>query len=162
VGCHSNAGREGGGIGEQAGPSAGIRAFLKYSPVLIALVALCVGWIFYSRWQHNRAIQQKIQQKQAAKRRADAENINRQFGGAAFPVLNFYADPPAPRRGETADLCYGVANAKSVRLKPPAGPVWPSSARCLQVAPEKTTTSTLTAVDAAGRTKAAKATIQLR
>ncbi len=143
----------------EQGPPAALRKFLRYSAVGVALVALYVGWIFYSRWQQDRAIKLKIQEKQAAERRAEAENVNRQFGGASFAILNFYADPPTLRRGDAADLCYGVANAKSVRLEPRSGTVWPSYAHCLQVSPKKTTTYTLTAVDAAGQTKTAKVTI---
>jgi hypothetical protein len=50
-------------------------------------------------------------------------------------------------------LCYGVANAKSVKLEPQPNPVWPSYARCVRVSPTETTTYTLTITDAAGNTK---------
>jgi hypothetical protein len=143
-------------------PPATVRTFLRYSLVVIAVVALYVGWTFYSRWQQNRAIDRRIEQERAAKRRAEARQIVQQLGGSTLAILNFYADPPTLARGETADLCYGVSNAKAVRLKPPSGRVWPSEARCLQVAPKKTTTYTLTAVDAAGHAKTATITVQVR
>jgi hypothetical protein len=145
-----------------AGPPAGLRRFLRYSVVVVVLVALYVGWIFYSRWRENRAIEQGIDQQRAAERRAEAQRIGQQFGGTSLAILNFYADPPTLRRGETADLCYGVANAKSVRLEPPSGPVWPSYARCFQISPKKTTTYTLSASDAAGHTKTTTVTVRIR
>jgi hypothetical protein len=145
-----------------AGPPPSVRTLLRYSLVVVAMVALYAGWTFYSRWQQNRAIERRIDQERAEKRRAEAQHIVQQLGGDGFAILNFYADPPALPRGETADLCYGVSNAKAVRLEPPAGPVWPSEAHCLQVSPKKTTTYTLTAVDAAGHTKTATVTVQVR
>jgi hypothetical protein len=45
-------------------------------------------------------------------------------------------------------------NATSVRLDPPAGSVWPSLSRCLEVSPVKTTRYTLTAEDTAHHTVA--------
>jgi len=48
------------------------------------------------------------------------------------------------RRAETVQICYGVANAKTVTLKPQPNAVWPSYSRCVDVKPQKTTTYTLT------------------
>ena len=52
-----------------------------------------------------------------------------------------------------------VANAKTVTLEPQSNPVWPSYARCVDVAPTKTTTYTLTISDAAGHTKSQSLTV---
>jgi hypothetical protein len=75
------------------------------------------------------------------------------LGGKELAIQMFYATPGAIRRGESARLCYGVANAKTVKLEPQSNPVWPSYSRCVEVAPSKTTTYTLTIMDAAGNTK---------
>jgi len=84
------------------------------------------------------------------------------LGGNKFDILNFYASPGKIRRGESAQLCYGVSNAKTVRLDPPAGDVWPSYSRCFDVTPSKDTTYTLTADDGQGNTKTASLTIEVR
>jgi hypothetical protein len=66
------------------------------------------------------------------------------------------------RRGETVQLCYGVANAKTVTLVPQDNPVWPSYSRCVDVKPAKTTTYTLTATDAAGHAVTQNLEIKVR
>jgi len=47
--------------------------------------------------------------------------------------------------GDKALLCYGVANAKSVRISPSIVPVAPASNRCLEIVPEHTTHYTILA-----------------
>ena len=76
-----------------------------------------------------------------------------QFGGKELDIQSFYASPGAVHRGESVQLCYGVANAKTVKLEPQSNPVWPSYSRCVDVTPPKTTTYTLTIADAAGNIK---------
>jgi len=66
-------------------------------------------------------------------------------------VRSLYVAPAEIHSGESAELCYDVANAKAVTLDPPAGEVWPSHSRCLAVSPGKTTTFTLTIVDTQGQ-----------
>jgi len=66
-------------------------------------------------------------------------------------IITFYASPPLIESGQHISLCYGVAQAKTVRIEPPAGDTTPTFMRCLDVAPPKTTTYTLTAIDAAGK-----------
>ena len=55
-----------------------------------------------------------------------------------------------------------ASNAKKVTLDPPAGPVWPSYARCLDVSPTKTTTYTLTASDDAGHSTSQTFTVKVQ
>ena len=139
-------------------PKSPLRTFLKYSWIAIGVVALYSGWIVYSRstadQQDDRAAQQK-------KLEADRRTVEA-LGGSRFEILHFYASPGILRRGEAAQLCYGVSNAKAVRLDPPEGSVWPSFNRCLYVKPAKDTAYTLTIEDTAGQTKNATLTLQVR
>jgi hypothetical protein len=66
---------------------------------------------------------------------------------AAGPVriLEFYASAGTILPGERAMLCYGVENAKSVRISPMLRGVYPSPNRCLEIVPEHTTHYTLLA-----------------
>src|SRR5580704_18474760 len=124
-----------------------------YSSIVLAVVAIVVGWILFSRWTDNRQIErQATQQKQEKPREADRTTLD-QMGGKTLDIQAFYANPGAVHRGETVQLCYGVANAKNVKLEPQPNPVWPSYARCVDVKPTKTTTYTLTIDDGAGNTK---------
>jgi hypothetical protein len=126
---------------------------LLYSSIALAVAALVVSWIFFSRWQENRQIERKIAQDRTQKQLENDRAALQQFGGKELAIQNFYAIPGAIRRGERTQLCYGVANAKTVKLEPQSNPVWPSYSRCVDVSPTKDTTYTLTIEDAAGNTK---------
>jgi len=70
-------------------------------------------------------------------------------GGPVRPVriLRFFASAMAVAPGGSAMLCYSVENAKSVQIAPlPLRGVYPSSSRCIEVAPEHTTNYTILAV----------------
>src|SRR5580693_2242250 len=83
------------------------------------------------------------------------------LGGSDFKIISFCATPGKIQRGDTVDMCYGVSNAKAVKLEPPVANVWPSVDRCIQVAPKKTTTYTFTADDGKGNAKTAQLTIEV-
>ena len=127
---------------------------LVYSSAIVLIVFLAVAFILYARWETARALDRAAAAHRAEQQREEDRQAFEQLGGSDFRILDFYASPRAIRRGESAKLCYGVSNAKSVTLEPQANAVWPSAARCVDVSPTKTTTYTLTAVDAAGHSKA--------
>lgn len=54
-------------------------------------------------------------------------------------ILQFYASVGTLTAGQKALLCYGVQNAKSVRISPMLQGVYPTSNRCLEILPEHTT-----------------------
>jgi hypothetical protein len=84
------------------------------------------------------------------------------LGGNRFEILQFYALPGIIRPGESAQVCYGVSNAKSVRLDPPVKDVWPSFGHCVEISPAKDTTYTLTIEDGVGHSKSASLLVQVR
>jgi hypothetical protein len=135
----------------------GFAKYLISSGVVLLLAVIYVGWVFFSRRQANQALEEKA----ATERRAKARQTFEMMGGNRFDILGFYADPVSIRAGETAELCYSVSNAKSVRLEPPSEPVWPAFSRCVHVSPHKTTAYTLTAEDAAGHTKSTTIKIEV-
>jgi hypothetical protein len=71
----------------------------------------------------------------------------RPIGAPPGPVkiLQFYASVGALTPGEKALLCYGVENAKTVRISPAVDGVYPSPNHCLQIGPEHTTHYTILA-----------------
>jgi hypothetical protein len=133
-----------------------------YSKIVFTIAALIVFWIFFSRWWQNRSIEYRAKDAAAAKQRADDRATLEQMGGKELAVQTFYASPSEIRRGQSVQLCYGVANAKSVKLEPQSNPVWPSYSRCVNDSPARTTTYTLTIADAAGNTKSQSLTVQVR
>jgi hypothetical protein len=135
---------------------------LLYSSAVLGLAVLIIGAIFFSRWWENRSFERRAAQGRAEKQRQQDREALEQLGGKELAIQSFYATPGAIRRGETVKLCYGVANAKTVTLEPQSNPVWPSSARCVDVTPAKTTTYTLTIADASGHTQSQTLEVQVR
>ena len=124
------------------------------------LVVLCyVGWIFYSRWHENHAINQEVTAEKKEKDQRDAAATVETLGGSEFKIISFYASPGEIHRGDEVTMCYGVSNAKSVSIDPTIGETWPSVNRCMQISPKKTTKYTFTADDGKGSTKTAELTI---
>lgn len=70
---------------------------------------------------------------------------------AQVRILRFYATAGVLITGEKAQLCYGVENARSVRISPPLSGVYPSTSHCLEVGPEHTTHYTILAEGFDGR-----------
>jgi hypothetical protein len=136
-----------------------LRAIFKVSWIVVVIAALVVAGIFYSRWQENRDIEARAAEKQ----REQARQVAEALGGNNFEILNFYASPGAIHRGDSAELCYGVSNAKTVEIEPKLTEgTWPSLSRCIPVEPKKTTTYTLTALDAKGQKKTSSLTIEVQ
>jgi hypothetical protein len=133
-----------------------------YSWAALAIVVLVVGWIIFSRWQENRGIEKRAREERTEKQQEQDRIALEQLGGKELAIQNFYATPGVVRRGGTVQLCYGVANAKTVKLEPQSNPVWPSYSRCVDVTPTKSTTYTLTIADAAGNTRTQSLEVKVR
>jgi hypothetical protein len=126
--------------------------------IVVGLGLAYLGWTFFSRWRENRMLEEKA----AAREKAADQRSVEMLGGNRLEILDFYAAPAVIRPGQKAQLCYGVSNAKVVRLEPQDNPVWPSYGRCVDVAPKKDTTYTLTIEDAQGSTKTAMLKVEVR
>jgi hypothetical protein len=139
-----------------------VRIMWKVFGAIVALILLYTAYTFWSRWQENQDLAAKQKAAQTAAQREDAERTYETLGGSDFKIVSFYATPGVIHRGDTVEMCYGVSNAKSVKLDPPEASVWPSHDRCMQVSPKKTTTYTLTADDGKGNAKTATLTIEVK
>ena len=138
--------------GQSSPPKFPFRNPLLYSSAVVLCVAIYVVFILFTRYESNRRYQEQIKARQDAQRRADDAAAIEQLGGSELAIRGLYVSPRAVHPGESAQLCYDVANASKVSLDPPVGAVWPSHSRCLNVAPKKTTTYTLTITGASGKT----------
>jgi hypothetical protein len=148
--------------GTNPGPRSFFRNPLVYTSALVVIGALYAGGVLFVRWQSNRDADRRAAETAAQEKAADAKRAYESLGGSQFAILNFYVTPKLIHPGDATQMCYGVSNAKEVRLDPPAGAVWPSATRCISASPKKDTTYTLTAVDAQGNTKTATLTVQVR
>ena len=132
-----------------------------YTSLFLLAVAVYVGSIFLSRHRSNRAYEERIGQQQTQKQKEADQAAVEQLGGTELAIQMLYATPEI-RPGETAQVCFGVANAKSVTLVPETRPVWPSHNLCVDVNPNKTTTYTLTATGADGKQVAQQVQVKVR
>jgi hypothetical protein len=122
------------------------------------LAVLYVAWVLVARWNENRRLEQA-----AAARRAQAEKaIAEVYRGGQLKILNFYVTPGVIHRGQKALVCYGVVNARTVKLDPAVEQVYPSISRCFEVAPERDTRYTLTAEDATRQTTRESFVLQVK
>ena len=126
---------------------------LLYSSLLVGIVILVVAWILFARWQENLSIERRSREEKSRKQLENDRIALEQLGGKELAIQSFYASPGAIHKGDSVQLCYGVANAKTVKLEPQPNAVWPSYARCVSVSPAKSTTYTLTISDVSGNTK---------
>jgi hypothetical protein len=136
-----------------------VRRTLPFLGVLIAIGLIYDAAIFYSRWNDGR---------QAAQRQVDVEANHDQrvvdaLGGDGLKILSFYANPGVINRGGRLEICYGVTGAKTVRIEPPIGEVWPALSRCMQAgSPGRDTEYKLTAEDGAGHSAMQDLAIKVR
>jgi hypothetical protein len=133
-----------------------------YSSIVLAVAAIAVGWILFSRWRQTRESENRVKAQKTEQQREQDRLTLEQMGGKELAIQNFYASAGTIDRGQAVQLCYGVANAKSVKLEPQSNPVWPSYSRCLYVTPLETTVYTLIIADAAGNTKSASLEVKVR
>jgi hypothetical protein len=115
-----------------------------------AIVAAYTVFVVMSRYVSSRAFERRAAQEAAEKHLADDRAAIEQLGGSELAIRALYVSPSIIRSGHSSQLCYDVANAKTITLDPPVAEVWPSHYRCFDVSPKKTTTYTLTIVGPSG------------
>ena len=123
----------------------------------MALLAVLLydAWVFYSRRQASHEAQQQRSQKEAA----DAKRTLELLGH--LKIQNFYASPPVIEHGRSTRLCYSVVDAKTLRVDPPVGDVYPALSHCVEISPQRDTEYTLTATDEAGHSISEKAAVKV-
>jgi hypothetical protein len=139
-------------------PFSGFRNPLLYTSIILVAALAYAGWVLSSRRREAREMEKRAKENE----RAEAARTFEMLGGDRFEILNFYAVPGVIHHSESAQLCYGVSNAKTVRLEPQTSAVWPSQARCVDVSPKKDTTYTLTAEDGHGNARTSSLTVTVR
>ena len=133
-----------------------------YSGILLAALALYVAFVLVTRYESTRDFERRDAEQKARKQRAEDRLAIEQLGGSELAIRSLYVSPSVIHRGEKAQLCYDVANAKTVALDPPQGEVWPSHSRCVDLSPIKTTVYTLSITDARGKTAAQTVELEVR
>ncbi len=83
-------------------PKRSLRNPLLYTSILLGIAVLWVGWVMLSRRQEDRAIEQRIEQQAAEKRKAEDQRAVETLGGNRFEILSLYALPGVIRLDESA------------------------------------------------------------
>lgn len=135
---------------------------LVYAVIGIVAVAGYFAFLVISRHEAAREFDRRNTEIIDEQHRAEDRLTLEQLGGTEFGIRALYVDPSVIRRGESAQICYDVANAKNVSLDPPVAQVWPSHTRCFEVSPKRTTTYTLTITDATGKTATKTVQVHVR
>ena len=119
---------------------------LPFLSIAVLVVVVYDAWVFYSRRESARAVEQQRAEKEAAEARRTLDLIGQ------LKILNLYAVPNAIQRGKSTRLCYGVLGAKTIRIEPEVAGVYPALSHCVEISPKQDTDYTLTAEDEAGHT----------
>ena len=87
-----------------AEPEAQSKPFFKnptrYTSAVLVVVVFVVGWILFSRWWENRAIESRAKAERTQKQQEQDRITLEQLGGKELAIQNFYATPGVVRRGE--------------------------------------------------------------
>ena len=134
-----------------------LRNLLPYTTAAVVVATLYAGWTLWSRHQSTAQAEQAQKQQEAQR----DETIVHQLGDGSLKILTFNASPAIVKPGEKVLVCYGVSNAKEVKIDPPLEDISPSLSRCLEAHPRKTTEYTLTARDAGGHEAKQSLTLQV-
>lgn len=135
-----------------------LKRILPFTTLLLLLALAYAGWIVYSRWHEGRGSESQRQAKEVE----DAQKVVATYGGDRVKIHTFSADSGSLAKGQSTQLCYGIANAKTVTITPkPVEETWPSMSRCVKVQPEETTTYKLSAKDAEGHEETAQLTVEV-
>lgn len=136
-----------------------IRRLLPYLTAGVAVAALYTIYVFGSRWLENRRIETAAAEAERLKAQREITQI---YGDGRLKILQFYVTPGVISRGQKALVCYGTANARSVRLEPAVEHMYPALSRCFDVTPAHDTRYTLIAEDGKGNTAKESVALQVK
>ena len=135
-----------------------IRKLLPFTTAAAILALLYLGWVFYSRSNQNRELQRQADAKYAEQ----AQKTYELYGSGQLKIMLFYAVPPVVARGGSAQLCYSVSNAATVKIDHGVEDIKPSLSRCVPVQPVRSTTYTLSAADEKGHSASQRVEVVVR
>jgi hypothetical protein len=77
-------------------------------------------------------------------------------------ITHFYAGAPEVETGATVGFCYGVENARAVRIEPPVDELMPGYNRCFYIALQRTATYRLIADGLDGTSATQSVTVKVK
>ena len=134
-----------------------MKRILWYSIPGAVLALGYLAFVGLSRYTANSDLRRAERAREASKYQALPGT-----GGTEVKILQFYAASEEIRRGDRVIVCYGVENARAVRLDPAIEEVEPSPNRCFNAFPKRTTTFKLTATGKNGNEVSASFTVHVK
>lgn len=134
-----------------------MRRVMLYMWVAVGAASVYLVWVGTTRYLDNRRWEETAKAREQRRYPRIEENA-----GTAVRILQFYSNTGELVRGEHAVVCYGVQNARAVRLDPPVEQLKPALNRCFAVTPAHTTTYTLLADGFDGLQASASFTLEVR
>jgi hypothetical protein len=125
--------------------------------VVMAIAVAQLGWTWLQRHDGNLRIRRTI-----AGLRSRADSGSAPETGTAVKIVQFYARSAEIVAGERDIICYGVHNAKAVRLEPEVERLTPALVRCFWVDPREDTTYKMTAEGGDGSRAEASFTVRVK
>jgi len=108
--------------------------------VAIGIAVANLGWT----WLQRRAGDLRMERAIQARRNRGGGSIQT-VSSTRVRITQFYATSAEITDADHNTICYGVENAKAVRLEPPVESLTPALARCIWVEPRQDTTYKLIA-----------------
>jgi hypothetical protein len=134
-----------------------MKRILWYSIPGVVLALGYLAFVGLTRHTANSDLKRAERAREASKYRAPPES-----GGTGLRIVQFYAANDEIRAGDRVIVCYGVENARAVRLDPPIEELAPSPNRCFNTFPQRTTIFKLTATGEDGREVSASFTVRVK
>ncbi len=134
-----------------------MKRILWYSVPGTVLALGYLAFVGLTRYAANSDLKRAERASEAARYKATSGS-----GGTDVKILQFYAARGEIRKGDRVIVCYGVENAKALRLDPAIEEVEPSPVRCFNAFPKRTTTFKLTATGKDGREVSASFTVRVK
>ena len=134
-----------------------MKKLLRYGGVGFLIALAYLGWILLERRNANREYERQAAESESARYKKLVPATTE------LNITQFYASKRDAARGESVLVCYGVENARSVRIEPPIDDhLIPLPAKCIPFAPHRTTTLKLLAEGDKGGEATESITVKVR
>jgi hypothetical protein len=133
-----------------------MRRFGVLLRVALAVAIAQLAWTWLQRHDSDLKVRRMLAGRAARPHEALPD------AGPGLKIEQFYARSGEITDAEDTVICYGVRNARSVRLEPPVEKLTPSLTRCFFVSPKQDTRYTLTAEGIDGATATESFEVKVR
>jgi hypothetical protein len=120
------------------------------------VLSILVSVYLTSVWLARRNAAERLERRTHSRAGTVGESSSR------VRITQFYASPGEITDADHSTVCYGVENARSVRIEPAVANVRPALTRCFWVEPKQDTAYALTAEGADGTLESASFTLRVK